>query len=217
MRTDVSLVATDATNELDFYHETLLRSERTSDRLAGLLSIVFWGFFASADYPRRKANPARALVRAAQILHGRTGRRTPEAESTCASLDAALLHLRAGRVSEALKEAMAIDYMGMSFASKLLMFASPHRAVVYDKVISERLATLAERDPQWRSMAVATSGPFSPAKGEAYERWCAFCAGQAERLNDQGSRWRDRSGEAQSWRAVDVERTFFALTRPAYP
>jgi len=106
---------------------------------------------------------------------------------------------------------MGITYLGMYFASKVLMFADPQRAVVYDSIIAERLKQLGGRDVSWQPMVVSTVlGSFTAAKGKAYKAWCSYCVGEADRLNAQGSHWSDQQGHG--WRAVDVERTFFDLT-----
>jgi hypothetical protein len=42
-------------------------------------------------------------------------------------------------IGEALLTMMKIPFLGMSFASKVLMFMAPERVCVYDKIIADRL------------------------------------------------------------------------------
>jgi hypothetical protein len=44
-----------------------------------------------------------------------------------------------------------------------------------------------------------------------YERWCRWCVATAETLNASAINWTDWNGAEHNWRAVDVERAFFAI------
>jgi hypothetical protein len=104
---------------------------------------------------------------------------------------------------------MSIDYIGMSFASKVLMFADPKKAVVYDRVVYEKLKKVSSCHPEFKDKVVNPLGPFTKAKGEAYLAWCTYCQDKADSLNGRGSQWTDTRETRRAWRAVDVERTFF--------
>jgi len=116
-------------------------------------------------------------------------------------------------MGDALTTAMEIKYLGMSFASKVLAFMDCEKAAVYDAVISERLAVQA--DHTLRSLAVSTSTAPAQKRGQAeiYAEWCNWCSTRAGQLNSAGLRWRDWDRSPQGWRAIDVERAFFALGR----
>lgn len=190
---------------LDRHHETLLNGPHAIDNLHGLLSVVFWGNF-SDRYGRFLGY---ALPRAQHIVTGR-GTRAPQPDP---SILAALLTAR-GLITgphpnpgDALRNAMQIKFLGMSFASKVLSFMAPNRAVVYDAVISQYLQS--EFSPN-RRIGAAVTGSWTRGKAAAYAGWCEFCTREALGLNALGSRWLDWNGMRYDWRAVDVERAHFA-------
>ena len=198
-----------ASRELDEYHRRLLNSNSDSEKLRGLASAVFWGF-ASGTTGRH--TPERALARAGALAYGR--RRAP-----AQAQDEVLGHLRSmGKClvdrhpGNALGEAMKIKFLGFPFASKLVMFFDPSQAAVYDSVIAERLGN--SQDPQLQGMAVSVSGAASKVdQRRAYVQWCAYCKEKAAEYNKNRCKWTDWDGVSSIWRAVDVERAFFALGR----
>ena len=196
---------------LDKYHMDLLNSEHDDDMLRGLASSVFWGY-ASGQAGRH--TPGRALARANMLAQGRNGPRAVAAQNPAdvlMHLRQARQELKNGNPGAALGEAMKIQFLGMSFASKLLMFLDPARAAVYDSVIAELLKT--NESPELRKMAIGEANPERTLLGrrmDAYRRWCDFCVTEAAELNAQGSCWTDWNEDKSSWRAVDIERAFFA-------
>jgi hypothetical protein len=103
----------------------------------------------------------------------------------------------------------------MAFASKVLTFMEPQAAAVYDEVISLRLEK--QTDPELRSLFVSTKIPTSKgarlSQANTYADWCGWCAKKASDLNEKNVCWVDWNATERSWRAVDVERAFFALGR----
>jgi hypothetical protein len=102
----------------------------------------------------------------------------------------------------------------MSFATKLLMFMNPSVAAVYDDVISQRLRT--NVDPALQNMYVSTGLASSTRRQrqcDTYRDWCMWCREQADAINSGKIKWVDWNGDEHQWRAVDVERAFFALGR----
>jgi len=198
--------------KLDNFHGKLLQSENDDDLVQGLLSVVFWGFSSGAD---GRLNVRRALSRARAIVFGRKNAPPQPENEIIAHIRRSRELLHASRIAEALLEAEQIKYLQMSFASKLLTFMSPKSAAVYDAIISSRLET--EPDPELRSLFVSTRIPTSKAaklsQATIYAAWCEWCAKMATDLNAKGVNWLDWNGAAKSWRAVDVERAFFALGR----
>jgi hypothetical protein len=80
-------------------------------------------------------------------------------------------------------------------------------------VISNILAD--QTDPALRNCRVSTAlAPSQKLRFEqctAYREWCQWCCNQAIALNAAAKKWVDWNGVECDWRAVDVERAFFAL------
>jgi hypothetical protein len=152
------------------------------------------------------------MARAKRLVDGMRGQDRPSLEAIHFALEAGREAAVAGRWYDALKAIMSINHLGMSFASKVLMFLAPSSAAVYDSVIAEKLQALAEKNGNWHPMVVNVLGNYSSQKGEAYQAWCDFCSEKAARLNEVGSKWTAMNGSEHLWRAVDVERALFALT-----
>ena len=198
--------------ELDEFHRGLLQSENKEDLIHGLLSVVFWGFSSGVD---GRLNPRRALSRAKAIVLGRKNASPQPKNEIIVHIERSRELLNASQIAEALLEAEQIKFLQMSFASKLLTFMDPNSAAIYDAVISSRLEK--ETDPELRGLFVSTDMPTSKtakvAQANAYAAWCKWCAKKASDLNAQSAKWLDWNGTAKSWRAVDIERAFFALGR----
>jgi hypothetical protein len=177
-----------------------------------LLSVVFWGFSSGVD---GRLNTQRALSRAKAVVFGRKNARPQPEDEIIAHIKRSRELLNISRIAEALLEAEQIKYLQMSFASKLITFMNPAAAAIYDAVISLRLEK--ETDPELRRLFVSTDMPTSKSAktshAKAYAAWCEWCAKKAGDLNAQGAKWLDWNGTANSWRAVDIERAFFALGR----
>ena len=193
--------------ELDIFHHALLNGVHDEDLIHGLLSVVFWGFASGTD---GRVNSMRALSRSRAILSGRKNTFPQNPEQIVEHLRKAHGLLEASRIADALRETQKIKFLGMSFASKVLAFMNPSIAVVYDNVISNKL-----RGSDLSSLFVSTKLTNSQ-KGRmhqamTYERWCRWCVARAETLNASAMNWTDWNGAEHNWRAVDVERAFFAL------
>lgn len=181
---------------LDAHHHRLLHSDTGIDRFDGVISVVFWGHFADRRGQRTGIAPARARW----VFVGKNGsprngihfisRRVADARAYLQSNPPQLL--------AALQALDDIDYIGLSFASKILAFMDPARCAVLDSVILEALS-----ESKSAHLRAITGDPVG------FERWCTRCRRVAESLNRQGSRWADWDGERQRWRAVDVERAVF--------
>jgi hypothetical protein len=198
--------------QLDEFHRGLLRSDDENDLLHGLLSVVFWGFASGAD-GRLRLN--RALTRAKAIAHGRQNAPAQSRETIVRLLRRTRELLDTEPIGAAFLAALDIKFLQMAFASKLLMFIQPATAAVYDRVISRSLRDY--RDAQLRNLgvstALATSRAAREAQAQTYQHWCRWCSDKAAELNDAGLTWADWDGTHHAWRAVDVERAFYALGR----
>ncbi len=147
----------------------------------------------------------------AKMLSGGRGRIAPQKPAEILEcFHEATRHLIVGDVETALQKAMSIKFLGMSFASKVLMFLNPSAAVVYDSVIAGYLTN--SSDSRLRQMAVSTDAGADPQlQAKGYSRWCSFCAKTLSSMNQAGHLWMDWDGRKHPWRAVDVERAFFAV------
>lgn len=206
---------------LDEFHNNLLWSEKPEAPFHGLLSVMFWGFTSGTDHQVRKG---RALGKARMLYEGRRSN-NPEnvvppdtIDDVIAAFRATQGHVRQGNFGAALASANRMKFWGYSFASKLVMFMDPEKAVVYDSVIWELLSV--DPDPTLRKMATTRIDRYSysnrarEAICEQYQQWCNWCAQKASGFNQLGVKWKDWDGDEHEWRAVDVERAFFAKGRP---
>jgi hypothetical protein len=196
--------------KLDMFHHGLLNSERDDELMHGLLSVVFWGFASGTN---GRVHAMFALSKSRVILYGRKNVSPQKAEQIIEHLRKARELLRTSRIADALQEAQEMNFLGMSFASKVLTFMNPNIAAVYDAVISDRLKTHSSSD--LKSLFVPTKRTISKKgrmyQGITYERWCQWCLKKAEALNASRIKWTDWDKDECNWRAVDVERAFFAL------
>ena len=201
--------------QLDNFHTSLLmKGMSIESRLHGLCSTVFWGYASGTD---GKVHVGRALARLGWLKDGKNYKRlhiSPQGlDEIHEKLNLTAQYVDKGDFENALLAAMSLKFIGMSFASKLVMFMSPDFAAVYDDVIYHRLAS--STDDELRSLAIKTSGVSPGKQAKTYKRWCDYCCLKAKELNntDGGHRWIDWNGSEQKFRAVDVERAFFSLGR----
>jgi hypothetical protein len=172
--------------------------------------LFFWGFVSGTN---GRVTSDRALARSRAILHGHKNASPQKSEEIIEHLKKAQELLELSRISDALEEAQRIKFLGMSFASKVIMFMNPDIAAVYDEVISDRLR--GQSDLMLKTLHVSTR-LTSSQKGRSeqcsiYENWCRWCSLKARALNASAIQWIDWNGTKYHWRAVDVERAFFAL------
>jgi len=195
-----------ASIELDGYHTKLLNGKTVADFFHGLLSVIFWGYVSGMD-GRFRVN--RAISKAKIVKNGRGSIAPQRPAEILECLRHSRRRLMGGDIQGALLKAMNIKFLGMSFASKVLMFMNPSAAVVYDSIIARHLTNSA--DSKLRQMAVSTGASTNKElQASAYRQWCSFCVETASSMNQAGHLWTDWDGTKHSWRAVDVERAFFA-------
>ncbi len=198
--------------ELDEFHRKLLNSRNAEDLMHGLLSVVFWGFASGIE---GRITAERALARCSALINGRRNATPQSSEEIISHLERVRHLLNGSRISNALQEAMKIKFLGMSFASKVLAFMNPMIAAVYDDVISSRLMNSTESvlRTMYVSTKLAQSHKARSDQASKYEEWCRWCSAEAVALNGQCVFWTDWNGIKRDWRALDVERAFFALGR----
>lgn len=194
---------------LDTFHRELLNSQEDGALLHGLLSVTFWGYLSGA---RGRVTEGRALARTNWICQGRGDAPPQNKQEILLHLRTARQHVLSDSPALALREAMRISYLGMSFASKVVAFMGPDVASVYDKIISDGLRE--ETNPELQALFVDTAATVSESKRATqvatYGRWCNWCVARASELNLAGRTWNDWNGTVNRWRAIDIERALFS-------
>ena len=202
--------------ELDRFHMALLMSECTVDQRHGLLSCVTWGFISGTNL---RITPARAFGKARSLKTGAGTKAPQDTADQLRHLGDAQTAARKGEIAAALRACLQIKFIGPAFATKLVMMMRPDIAAVFDSVINERCRNNA--DAALAAMhGKITSLPSQSATDafvSRYVAWCAWCASHADALNAQKLKWTDWDGAEHPWRAVDVERAFFAMGRDQAP
>src|SRR4051812_9978630 len=203
-----------SSRKLDETHSALLNSDCPIKMLNGILSVVYWGNYADRDGGINHF----ALQRAKWVV---CGKKRKDGVSAPLSLKEIVDHFENARqclsrneFAHALHDAVQIKFIRMPFASKLLAFTAPAKAVVYDSVISDYL--MQSENPILRGMGVPVTRT-GKRQLDAYQKWCLFCQSEARILNETGEHWRDWNGDDHEWRAIDVERAHFALAAERNP
>lgn len=195
--------------ELDHYHQTMLISGNDDDLIVGFLSVIFWGYVSGSDGIVRTS---RALGKVRSFRDGRAHQTPTTKIDLLQCLNKARELVAQKDYGKALYQLMSVKYLGISFASKVCMFMNPSQTAIYDSVIAERLL----KHDSLKSFYVKTLGATEKDKVKqcnTYEKWCEFCLQTAENLNRHQAHWTDWDNQPKLFRAVDVERSFFALGR----
>jgi len=188
--------------EIDRHHHALLHDENPHKNLAGLASVIYWGFATFGD------NYARNRV--GWFLNGRRDKAPVAADAAQRSLCRSRIDLGARRFDRALSNLGSLGQLGRTpFASKVVAFLDPDRAGVYDNRIM-----LGLRDHP--ALAGHKGGPLgifhrcqdgvgsvlSPSIGARYQAWCEALQKIATSAN--------AAAIGAPVRAIDVERAIFA-------
>ena len=128
---------------LDNYHSRLLNSHNPDDNVDGVMSSVYWGYYAGQN---GRVN-GYAETRAGWVLLGRPHGPVP---STVAQIHGAVaiakLSMHTANYQAALTAIKgSITYIGRSFASKVIAFMDPVHCGVLDAVVQSKLANSAAR------------------------------------------------------------------------
>lgn len=202
-----SLPRTDEVTDtaLDAYHYRLLRSGQQEDRLLGLASVVYWGYYSFGH--------AYAENRVKWLVNGYRTQLATTPRMAYACTTAAQNHLHRKDLGKALASLRNLSQLNQTpFASKVIAFMAPSIAGVYDNRISRGLA----QEP-WAGGMNANVGRVDSSKVSAsYQSWCIYLSQIASQLNlgiSLGKEWAWSCGneEGQRWRAIDVERALFAF------
>lgn len=155
--------------------------------MVGFLSVIFWGYVSGSDGVVRTA---RALGKVRSFRDGRAGQTPTSKNELVLSLTRARESVVQKDYGKALYQLMSIKYLGMSFASKVVMFMNPSQTAIYDSVIAERLS----KHESLNSLYIKTLGATEKEKIKqcsTYEKWCDFCFQTAEDLNRHKACWTD--------------------------
>ncbi|QJD59929.1 hypothetical protein HG264_13960 [Pseudomonas sp. gcc21] len=190
---------------LDNYHYSLLRSGSAEDRLLGITSVVYWGYFTFGDsYARNKVD---------WLINGNKGQPATTSAMAFAHTTAAINHLDQKCIGEAMFSLQGLSQLNRTpFASKVIAFMAPSAAGVYDNRIADGLSL-----HSWAANFSKGIGQTnSPQVRSCYQSWCIYLTQIASQLNlgiSLGKEWMWSCGDDQGevWRALDVERAIFAM------
>ncbi len=169
--------------ELDEYHRMLLWHDSKHKNLAGLSSVVYWGYARFGDRYARG--------RVAWLMNGFRNRPavTPLAAGQC--LTAARSFVTRGRYGEALGSIGTLSQLGRTpFASKVIAFLDPDHAGVYDNKIGDGLVNrsiLKEHTVAAGRFEHCTGGVgpvASPTIQRKYQAWCEALSAIARCIGD---------------------------------
>jgi len=190
---------------LDQYHYHLLRAQSPDDRLLGLVSVVYWGYFTFGDaYARNKIN---------WLINGNRTMPATTPALAVAHITAAINHLNQRCMGEAMASLRGLSQLSQTpFASKVIAFMAPSLAGVYDNRIADGLSL----EPWSKNISNGIGQTNSPQVRNCYQSWCIYLSQIASQLNlgiSLGYKWEWSCGNdnAQLWRALDVERALFTI------
>ena len=190
---------------LDNYHYQLLHSKLAEERLLGITSVVYWGYFTFGDaYAQNKVD---------WLINGNRTQPATTAVMAFAQTSAAINHLDQRSMGEAIASLRGLSQLNQTpFASKVIAFMAPSVAGVYDNRIADGLSL----HPWATVLSKGIGQTNSPQVRNCYQLWCVYLSQIASQLNlgiALGKKWTWSCAEDQSmsWRALDVERALFAM------
>lgn len=185
------------TAELDYYHSGLLNSKLRIHKVAGVLSVIFWGHVSGKN---GRPNPSFALAKVNRAIGSAKFCSTRVANSV--SEASRLINRK--RYGQAVLKLTAVPQLGFAFASKVCAFISGDECGVIDSIIVEKY-------PQFGFHTRGRYVTKHKRNAVAYDKYCRYLQNAAKGLNRIGKKsfWRDLDGNAYPWRAVDVERALY--------
>jgi len=189
---------------LDTYHTNLLRSENGGERLLGLASVLYWGYYTF--------NHNYARVRVERMINGYGNYPAITTELATEKLEAIIPLLENGAIGEAIGTLAGLSQLNRTpFASKIIAFISPSTSGIYDNRINSGV-----KNEPWACQFKNGIGNIASLNiQKKYQSWCSLLSLIASQLNlgiALGNEWRWSCGIDinMSWRALDVERALFA-------
>jgi hypothetical protein len=189
-------VSFSSTVEMDRFHCRNLNSPSSTRVVGAYLSVVYWGHYSGAA----------GIVRAARAL---SKVNMAKAHTTYGNsfgiLKTAKSQLKRGHIAQAILLLTGLSQVGFAFASKLCAFIAPDICGVIDSVIVGAFPAFGFE------LDAAGYVKNSPENARRYEVYCRVLQRKAKGFNSLGVRfrWRDNTGRAWRWRAVDVERAMY--------
>ncbi len=185
--------------ELDAYHHTLLHHTSEHENLAGLASVIYWGYATFGNNGTYGRNKVTWFMQARGNGPASAARCLQEARNAVAQ----------AQYGEALGAVGQMSQLGQTpFASKVIAFLCPDHAGVYDNRIANGLVDHPVLRNQTRPGGLfehCTGGVgrvASPTIRRKYQAWCVALGQIAEHVNGGGRQPRIR--------ALDVERAIFS-------
>jgi hypothetical protein len=201
------------TLQLDQHHADCLLSESSERVVAGVYSVMYWGYITSG---------AKSVTRCTWISVG--NKKNPNKSISYIGKDALVDTVRRasgllnkGSYGDALLVIQQLPHIGISFGTKLLAFMYPECVGILDDKITKHLS-----DGSFAAvMDALTLRKLTKSRNEtgkqAAARFQAFCEALntiKTALNQCGAGWRDISGATMNrFRALDVERALFAIAK----
>jgi len=199
--------------DLDNHHNSLLLSKNDNDILLGIYSVMYWGYITSGAKSRIRCNwlsVGNATNNQLSLKHmGKT-----------AAIDIirnSESYLKNSKYSDALMEIRKLPHVGVSFGTKFLAFIDPENVGILDDKITRHLASDSFSNILDKETIQNLKKPKNESVNNASIRYQAFCEALNQiknRLNENSCKWNDLSGAKMNrFRAIDVERAFFAIAK----
>lgn len=204
---------------LDHHQYSLLTAppSHSLDLWAGCGSAIYWGFRTYGPTDRF------ARTRADRFF---TDAACTSASAAAAAVAQASIHCRAHQWGQALGAVGTVRGLGqLPFGSKVMAFLDLNNTGVYDNRINGFLAATrldravlgCDAVPVDRRGTMIYARVSSKKNQLVYQRWCERLRELRDELNRMGPAcgWRctETATKPQKWRAVDVERAIFRLTK----
>ena len=171
------------TSALDVHHHELLHHASAARNLAGLASVIYWGYATFSDgYARNKV---RWFLRG----HGKTP--PVHRHEAKQRVNAARASIRQRRYGAALGHIGHLPQLGQTpFASKVVAFLAQGNAGVYDNQIMRGLAEhpVLHRSDMFEECKQGVGATSSPTIQKRYNIWCNALHALAEKTNRRGTR-----------------------------
>ena len=185
---------------LDVHHQELLYHASAAMNLAGLASVIYWGYATFGD------NFARNKVH--WFLHGNKKSPPVNRDEAKQRVNDAQASIRQRRYGAALGHIGHLPQLGRTpFASKVVAFLAAGDAGVYDNRIMKGLAEhpVLRGSDMFKECQKGVGATSSPTIQKRYNVWCNALQALAEKTN--------RTGRVRTLRPLDVERTIFAALK----
>ena len=185
--------------KLDTFHRELLQDESPAKNLAGLASVIYWGYAVFGDkYARNKV---------CWFLYGRS-KGPVTRDDAKESINDARNAISQRCYGKALGHIGRMGQLGRTpFASKVVAFLAPDAAGVYDNQIMWGLKNhpLLQKSGLFDQCRKGVGSASSPSIQKRYNEWCNALQKIADTTNSEGN--------GSSLRPLDVERAIYTAVK----